>query len=136
MDPEYYNTGRLTESSDVYSFGVVLLEVATGKPPVVPGHGHIVQRVNKMITAGDDISSIADVRLEGAYDVNSMWKVVDTARMCTSDAAAQRPTMATVVAQLKESLALEEAREMDSSVGATLGGNISVLLSTVGPSAR
>ncbi|CAL5064748.1 unnamed protein product [Urochloa decumbens] len=136
MDPEYYHTGRLTESSDVYSFGVVLLEVATGKPPIVPGHGHIVQRVNQMINTGDDISSIADVRLEGAYDVNSMWKVVDTANNCTSATASQRPTMAAVVAQLKESLALEEARERDSSVRATLGGNISALLSTVGPSAR
>ncbi|KAG2634641.1 hypothetical protein PVAP13_2NG173515 [Panicum virgatum] len=137
IDPEYYHTGRLTESSDVYSFGVVLLEIATGKPPILPGHGHIVQRVNEMITAGDDIGSIADVRLEGAYDVNSMWKVVDTASKCTSDAAAQRPTMATVVAQLKESLALEEARERgSSSVRATLGGDISALLSTVGPSAR
>ncbi|CAN6217401.1 unnamed protein product [Urochloa humidicola] len=136
MDPEYYHTGRLTESSDVYSFGVVLLEVATGKPPLVPGHGHIVQRVNQMITAGEDISSIADVRLEGYYDVNSMWKVIDTANKCTSDTASQRPTMAAVVAQLKESLALEEARERDSSVRATLGGNNSALLSTVGPSAR
>lgn len=76
------------------------------------------------------------MRLEGAYDVNSMWKVVDTATKYTSDTAAQRPTMAAVVVQLKESLALEEARERDSSVRATLGGDISALLSTVGPSAR
>jgi serine/threonine protein kinase len=81
----YYHTCRLTESSDVYSFGVVLLVTATGKPPLVSGHGHIVQRVNQMITKGYDINSIADVRLEGAYDVNSMWKVIDTANKCTSD---------------------------------------------------
>lgn len=39
-----------------------------------------------------------------------MWKVVDTALLCTTDIGAQRPTMANVVAQLKESLALEETR--------------------------
>lgn len=100
------------------------------------GHGHIVQHVNQMITTGDDINSIADARLQGAYDVNSMWKVIDTANKCTSDAAVQRPTMASVVAQLKESLALEEARETDSSARATLGGDISAFLSTVGPAAR
>jgi hypothetical protein len=89
-----------------------------------------------MITTGYDINSIADVRLVGAYDVNSTRKVIDTANKCTSDDAAQRPTMAAVVAQLKESLALEEARETGSSVRATLGGDISALLSTDGPVAR
>jgi hypothetical protein len=44
--------------------------------------------------------------------------------------------MAAVVAQLKESLALEEARETGSSVTATLWGDISALLSTDGPVAR
>ncbi|WVZ49339.1 hypothetical protein U9M48_000707 [Paspalum notatum var. saurae] len=136
IDPEYYHTGRLTKSSDVYSFGVVLLEIATGKLPVEPGHGHIVHRVNQMITAGDDISSIADVRLQGAYDVTSMWKVIDTANKCTSDDSAQRPTMATVVALLKESLALERAHERYSSLGETLGVDMSPLVSTNGPSAR
>lgn len=106
----YYQTGRLTEKSDVYSFGVVLLEVATGQPPLVPGHGHIVQRVKEKVATAD-ISPVADPRLGGIYDVSSMWKVVDTAIMCTADSVAQRPTMAAVTTQLKESLALEEARE-------------------------
>uniref|UniRef100_A0A0E0B1U9 Protein kinase domain-containing protein n=1 Tax=Oryza glumipatula TaxID=40148 RepID=A0A0E0B1U9_9ORYZ len=109
MDPEYYHTGRLMESSDVYSFGVVLLEIVTGESPILPGQGHIIQLVKKKIAAGN-ISLVADARLGGAYDVSSMWKVVDTALSCTADIGAERPTMATVVVQLKESLALEEAR--------------------------
>ncbi|CAL5074690.1 unnamed protein product [Urochloa decumbens] len=137
MDPEYYLTGRITESSDVYSFGVILLEVATGEPPLVPGHGHIAQRVKQRIAAGD-IASIADTRLGGAYDVSSMWMVVDTAMACTADAGAKRPSMADVVAQLKDSLALEDARENDSNVVAapTMQSDDAALVSSFGPSAR
>ncbi|KAJ1289378.1 hypothetical protein BS78_02G159500 [Paspalum vaginatum] len=126
VDPECYLTGRITESSDVYSFGIVLLEVATGEPPIVPGQGLIIQRVKDKISSGD-ISSVADPRLGGAYDVSSMWKVVETAMMCTSDSVAQRPPMASVVIQLKESLALEEAREGSSTranPGSDLAGSV------------
>uniref|UniRef100_A0A0D3H5R1 Protein kinase domain-containing protein n=1 Tax=Oryza barthii TaxID=65489 RepID=A0A0D3H5R1_9ORYZ len=136
IDPEYYQTGRLTESSDVYSFGIVLLEIATGEPPIISGQGHIVQRVKNKIVAGD-ISLIADARLDGAYDVSSMWKVVDTALQCTVDVVAQRPTMATVVAQLKESLALEESREDSGFMGSTSTVSDNTFsTSRFGPSAR
>ncbi|KAL6846298.1 hypothetical protein ACP4OV_023746 [Aristida adscensionis] len=135
MDPEYYLTGRLTESSDVYSFEVVLLEIATGEPPLVPGHGHIVQRVKQRIATGD-VGSVADPRLGGAYDVSSMWKVVDTAMLCTADAAAGRPTMAAVVAQLKDSLALEEARGNECSDPVSLASDSTALMSEFGPTAR
>ncbi|KAK3133149.1 hypothetical protein QOZ80_6AG0532990 [Eleusine coracana subsp. coracana] len=132
----YYLNGRPTESSDVYSFGVVLLEAVTGEPPMVPGHGHIIQRIKQRVAMGD-IDSVADRRLGGAYDVNSMWKVVDTALMCTADAGTGRPTMADVVAQLKESLALEEARESKYSNPTSLAGSESAaLISPFGPIAR
>jgi hypothetical protein len=131
----YYHTGKLTESSDVYSFGVVLLEVATCEPPLVPHHrhGHIVQRVKQKIATTGDIGLVADARLEGAFDINSMWKLVDTAMMCTADSAAQRPTMAAVVLQLRESLELEEARNMDTvgSLTANPGSEVEVTRNNV-----
>ena len=119
----------------MFSFGVVLLEVATGEPPIVPGHGHIIRRVKQKIATGD-IGSIADLRLGSAYDISSMWKVIDAAMMCTADSAAQRPTMATVVIKLKESLVLEEAREKDSSARASRESDIEAKVSTFRPSAR
>uniref|UniRef100_A0A0E0II28 Protein kinase domain-containing protein n=2 Tax=Oryza TaxID=4527 RepID=A0A0E0II28_ORYNI len=136
IDPEYYQTSRLTESSDVYSFGIVLLEIATGEPPIISGQGHIIQRVKNKIVAGN-ISLIADARLDGAYEVSSMWKVVDTALQCTVDVVAQRPSMATVVAQLKESLALEESREDSGFMGSTSTVSDNTFsTSGFGPSAR
>uniref|UniRef100_J3MWQ9 Protein kinase domain-containing protein n=1 Tax=Oryza brachyantha TaxID=4533 RepID=J3MWQ9_ORYBR len=135
MDPEYFYTSRLTESSDVYSFGIVLLEIATGESPILPGLGHIIQRVKNKITAGN-ISLIADARLGGAYEVNSMWKVLDIALLCTTDIGAQRPTMAAVLAQLKESLALEETR-LDNIFSGTTGTSDSTVSSdNFGPLAR
>jgi hypothetical protein len=119
----------------VYSFGVVLLEVVTGEPPIVRGQGHIIQRVKHKIATGD-ISSVADSRLGSAYDINSMWKVIDAAMMCTADSAAQRPTMAAVVIQLKESLSLEETREKDSSIRANRGSDIEAMVSAFHPLAR
>jgi serine/threonine protein kinase len=35
MAPEYATSGRVTERTDVYSFGVLLLELITGKKPVL-----------------------------------------------------------------------------------------------------
>uniref|UniRef100_A0A0E0QQA9 non-specific serine/threonine protein kinase n=1 Tax=Oryza rufipogon TaxID=4529 RepID=A0A0E0QQA9_ORYRU len=110
IDPEYYLTGRITERSDIYSFGVVLLEVVTGERPIIQGQGHIIQRVKVKVVAGD-ISFIADARLRGDYNVNSIWKVVEIAMLCTEPVAAQRPSMASVVAELKNSLALELSRD-------------------------
>uniref|UniRef100_A0A0E0QQ95 Protein kinase domain-containing protein n=1 Tax=Oryza rufipogon TaxID=4529 RepID=A0A0E0QQ95_ORYRU len=131
IDPEYYHTGRLTESSDVYSFGVVLLEVATGEAPILPGSGHIIQRK----VASGNISLVADARLKDSYDISSMWKVVDTAMLCISEVATQRPTMSTVVLQLKESLALEEARDGRDITTSSVSDAMDVL-SKFGPSAR
>jgi serine/threonine protein kinase len=47
MDPEYFLTHKLTDKSDVYSFGVVLLELFSGRHPIVHGK-NIVREVCNM----------------------------------------------------------------------------------------
>ncbi|KAF0915187.1 hypothetical protein E2562_034148 [Oryza meyeriana var. granulata] len=142
--PVYY--GRLEDNTEVavkirselssHGLDEFFAEIATGESPILPGQGHIVQRVKKKIVAGN-IILIADARFGGAYDVSSMWKVVDTALLCTTDVADQRPTMAFVAAQLKKSLALEEAREDSGFMGSTSTVSDNTLSSsTFGPSAR
>lgn len=109
----------LNEKSDVYSFGVVLLEIITGEHPILQGQGkenvHIVKRVSKSLSKGN-INEIVDARLRGEYSANSMWKVVDLAMRCTTEASIERPTMAEVVVQLNESLAMETARARSKNV--------------------
>jgi serine/threonine protein kinase len=131
----YYFSSRLTMRSDVFSFGVVLLETVTGEPPIVPGVGHVVQRVKQKVSDGD-ISAIVDPRLEDAYDMGSVWKVTDIALLCTKEVSDDRPTMTEVVEHLKDAFALEEARHIDP-INDNSQGNINTDLSVNwGPSAR
>ncbi|KAK3140031.1 hypothetical protein QOZ80_5AG0394430 [Eleusine coracana subsp. coracana] len=110
LDPEYYNTSQLSEKSDVYSFGVVLLELITGQPPAVTISNtesiHIALWVRQKLSEGD-ITSIADPRMGGKYDVNSVWKVAELALQCKEEPSRKRPTMTDVVVELKECLELE-----------------------------
>ncbi|CAL9009895.1 unnamed protein product, partial [Prunus brigantina] len=60
-------------------FGVVLLEIITGRPVYSNTHGeriHISNWVSFMLSNGD-ISGIVDRRLEGSFNVNSVWKAVE-----------------------------------------------------------
>ncbi|KAK3140033.1 hypothetical protein QOZ80_5AG0394450 [Eleusine coracana subsp. coracana] len=115
LDPEYYNTSRISEKSDVYSFGVVLLELITGQPPAVTISDtesiHIPRWVREKLSVGE-IESIADRRMGGEYDVNSVWKVAELALQCIERPSHERPTMTEVVLELKESLAPELLHSM------------------------
>ncbi|XP_066359808.1 probable LRR receptor-like serine/threonine-protein kinase At1g05700 [Miscanthus floridulus] len=115
LDPEYYNTSQLSEKSDVYSFSVVLLELITGQPPAVPVSDtesiHVALWVRQKLSEGD-IASIADPRMGGMYDVNSLWKVAELALKCKEQPSRERPAMTDIVAELKESLELEVSYAM------------------------
>ncbi|CAA7410059.1 unnamed protein product [Spirodela intermedia] len=110
LDPEYFRTNRLNEKTDVYSFGIVLLELVTGKPPIGNDsqRTHITRHVQSRLERGD-IADIADQRMQGYYDVNSIWKVLEIAMSCTSRNSGERPTISTVVIQLKDCLAAESS---------------------------
>ena len=109
--PEYVQTGHLNVKSDVYSFGVVLLELVAGRPAILrdPEPTSLIQWARQRLARGN-IEGVADPRMRGEHDVNSVWKAADVALKCTAQASAQRPTMTEVVAQLQECLELEEAR--------------------------
>ncbi|MQL85410.1 hypothetical protein Taro_017952 [Colocasia esculenta] len=112
LDPEYQRTFRLNEKSDVFSFGVVLLELITGKPPIIRENEnavHIVHWVRSWIERGD-IDSIVDPSFEGEYDQNSIWRVLEVALSCTHLTSNKRATMNHVVVQLKECTAYISAK--------------------------
>lgn len=111
FDPEYHLTSNLTDKSDVYSFGIVLLKLIIGHPAVLlrPVQCHLREWVQQRLSRGD-IAALIDPMLKLEPDASSVWKVVDIATTCTAAAPTERPTMSSVVAQLKEGVALEASR--------------------------
>ncbi|TVU49671.1 hypothetical protein EJB05_00997, partial [Eragrostis curvula] len=113
LDPEFYHTSQLSEKSDVYR--VVLLELITGQSPAIPISNtesiHISLWVRQKLSEGD-ITSIADPRMGGDYDVNSVWKVAELALQCKEEPSRKRPTMTDIVVELKECLELEVLHAM------------------------
>ncbi|XP_072994651.1 probable LRR receptor-like serine/threonine-protein kinase At1g51880 [Typha latifolia] len=125
LDPECSSTYQFHQKSDVYSFGVVLLEVITRQSPIILSPAatiHLTDWVTQRLAKGN-IGDIVDRRLQGQYNDNSVWKVVDLALACTKKTSIQRPSMSDVVEQLKESLSLVAACDNNSNSdmeGATL----------------
>ncbi|CAA0308877.1 unnamed protein product [Arabidopsis thaliana] len=111
LDPEYYQTQRLSEKSDVYSFGIVLLEIITNKLVIdqTRERPHIAEWVRYMLSIGD-IESVMDPNLKGKYDSSSAWKVLELAMLCSKLSLAERPNMAQIVHELNECLLYENSR--------------------------
>ncbi|KAD4982877.1 hypothetical protein E3N88_19548 [Mikania micrantha] len=105
LDPDYFTTNRLTEKSDVYSFGVVLLELTTGRPAISTDI-YIIRWVKSMIEKGS-VEDIIDPRIQGEFETNIAWKVVDIAMACVDSSSVERPTMNDVVMDLKKCLKAE-----------------------------
>lgn len=74
---------------------------------------HVYQWVDSMLSQGD-ISSIVDPKLKEDFDMNAVWKAVETAMSCASPTSANRPTMSQVVIDLNECLNMELAHSSNN----------------------
>ncbi|GJX43996.1 leucine-rich repeat transmembrane protein kinase protein, partial [Tanacetum coccineum] len=104
IDPD--STNRLTVKSDVYSFGVVLLELITSRR-AISENINIIDWV-KSTVAGGHVEHIIDPKLQGNFNRDTAWKVVELAIACVSYASIKRPTMNDVVMELKNCLQAEQ----------------------------
>ncbi|XVF86732.1 hypothetical protein PTKIN_Ptkin18bG0065800 [Pterospermum kingtungense] len=112
LDPEFHKSGNLNNKSDVYSVGIILFELITGQPAIIRRLGrrtHILEWLSPIVEKGD-IRNITDPRLlQGEFDVNAAWKLVEIAMSSTQPTSMQRPAMGLVLTELKECMAIETA---------------------------
>ncbi|XP_048548747.1 L-type lectin-domain containing receptor kinase IX.1-like [Triticum urartu] len=109
IDPEFVNTRRPCTESDVYSFGVVLLEIVSGRRPVI----ETVETSFTLLSwvwnlyGRDVILDAADERLRGdEADERWMERVLVVGLWCAHPDRSERPSMA----QAMHVLQSDEAR--------------------------
>lgn len=100
--PELARTGKASASSDVFAYGILLLEVASGKRPIGPGHSDqfiLVDWVMEHHEAGHVLDTV-DPKLGSNYVVKETELVLQLGLLCSHFKQEARPTMRQVVRYL------------------------------------
>jgi serine/threonine protein kinase len=103
LDPEYYQTSRLTEKSDVYSFGVILVELLTRKKPslyVSPEGFNLVSEFSSSVSE-DKLWEILDPQVTEEAEEEETREVAAIAMMCLNSKGEDRPMMRQVEMRLQ-----------------------------------
>ncbi|KAL6571455.1 hypothetical protein OROHE_003098 [Orobanche hederae] len=120
VSPEAASTHELTRESDVYSFGIVLLELLTGKRPVMFTEDEdIVKWVKRQLQRGQ-ISELLEPGLLELDPESSEWEEfllgIKVGLLCTTPDPLDRPTMPDIVFMLE---GCRVGPDMASSAGPT-----------------
>ncbi|XP_039044034.1 wall-associated receptor kinase-like 2 [Hibiscus syriacus] len=103
LDPEYFQTSRLTEKSDVYSFGVVLVELLTGQLPVSSERAEAQNNLSSYFIQAMQqgrLVQILEPRLANEGNIEQLEAIADLAMRCLRLKGEERPTMKEVVLEL------------------------------------
>ncbi|KAL1318494.1 hypothetical protein AAHE18_15G209800 [Arachis hypogaea] len=95
IDPDYYESGRVSDRSDVYSFGVVLFELISLKPPSLLDDGESVT------LAKFGITKMLNNAMEELVDPIFKFAVAELAFQCVQCPKDPRPSMKQVLETLE-----------------------------------
>ncbi|XP_076896995.1 uncharacterized protein LOC143550188 [Bidens hawaiensis] len=111
LDPEYFNTSKLSMKTDVYAFGVVLFELLSGRLAVDPhkedDQSLLVTWAQKCVN-DRKLNKLVDPNIKGTISTKCLRKFTQMAARCVHSVPKDRPTMNEVMASLQVLLELQE----------------------------
>nr|GMC51609.1 lectin-domain containing receptor kinase VI.3-like [Ipomoea batatas] len=116
LAPELSRTGKASTGSDVFAYGVLLLEVATGRPPVIysEDHGHVAALgdwVVECFQRGRILDAVDPKLTRCGYVVEEAVLVLGLGILCSHPRPESRPGMREVMRYLNgdDEFGIEEA---------------------------
>ncbi|XP_040997095.1 wall-associated receptor kinase 5-like isoform X2 [Juglans microcarpa x Juglans regia] len=104
LDPEYFQTGQLTEKSDVYSFGVVLAELLTGEEAISSNRPESYKNLAMYFGSAvkeDRLHHILEDHIVNEANIEPIKEVANLAKACLMLRVEDRPTMMEVAMELE-----------------------------------
>ncbi|XP_004492555.1 probable serine/threonine-protein kinase PBL1 [Cicer arietinum] len=105
LSMETLEKGMLTPKSNVWSFGIFLLELLTGRKNLDSRHPkeerNLVKWSKPFLADNYRLSLIMDPQLKGRFPSKAARTIADIAQRCLQKEPSERPTMRTVVENLK-----------------------------------
>ncbi|KAL2321172.1 hypothetical protein Fmac_030141 [Flemingia macrophylla] len=106
IDPDYYESGRVSDKSDVYSFGVVLFELISSNPPsLMDGTDYVtLAQFAKRKILNKELNAVVDPSFWFGSDMNMtemITAVAELAFQCVQCPKELRPSMKQVLETLE-----------------------------------
>lgn len=106
IDPDYFETGKVSDKSDVYNFGVILFELISSKPAsLMQGTEHVTLAqfaMSKILSK--DLQGLVDQTLASSFNesvVEMITTMTELAFQCVQCPKELRPTMKQVLQTLQ-----------------------------------
>lgn len=104
LDPEYLQTGQLSEKSDIYSFRIVLVELLTGKMPISADRSEDERNLAMHFILSMKNNHLFEVLEDSVVNeggVEQLQAVAELAKRCLRMGGEERPQMMEVAMELE-----------------------------------